>query len=155
MCRVTVLHEYKRFYAAEYRRRFPEKAKLAVKRSWQKRHDYYLQASREYGRRFRQSVAQVVMDHYSNGSFRCACCSESNLDFFTIDHIDGGGLKERMALFGRPNTAGTKFYNWLIKKGFPSGYQVLCANCNMSKGKHGVCIHQTLRFALCDGTCHF
>ena len=34
---------------------------------------------------------------------------------------------------------GDKLYRWLIRKNFPSGYQILCMNCNFAKGK---CSHE-------------
>lgn len=142
-CQAIEKQEYRRLYAATYRRKHPIKARQAVKRAWKKNHDYYLKANRKYGYRYRKDVIQKVMGHYSRGTFACACCGESERDFLTIDHIEGKGIKHRTSLFGRPNSGGHMFYRWLIKNGFPSGYAVLCMNCNFSKGKHKVCIHQT------------
>lgn len=68
----------------------------------------------------------------------CACCGERELAFLTIDHIDGGGTKHRQEVGG-----GSKFYRWLITNEFPSGYQVLCANCNTGRLTNGgVCPHK-------------
>lgn len=68
----------------------------------------------------------------------CACCGESEKMFLQIDHIAGGGKKDRDAgLFS------ATWYRWLKRSGFPKDYQLLCANCNW--GKHlngGVCPHQ-------------
>lgn len=72
---------------------------------------------------------------------RCVCCKESELAFLTMDHIDEGGNAHRRTLTKDGSIAGSpKFYNWLIKNNFPSGFQVLCHNCNFAKS-HGGCPH--------------
>lgn len=60
------------------------------------------------------------------------------MKFLSIDHINGGGSKHTKSL----NRRGVTFYLWLIKQGFPDGYQTLCYNCNFAKGHFGVCPHQ-------------
>ena len=77
----------------------------------------------------------LIVSHYGG---RCACCGESNIDLLTIDHIYGSGTKHVKGLGGWKN-----FYRWLKHNNFPSGYQVLCHNCN--DGRHingGVCLHK-------------
>lgn len=32
-------------------------------------------------------------------------------------------------------------YRWLKQQGFPTGFRVLCMNCNFSYGLHGYCPH--------------
>lgn len=81
-----------------------------------------------------QKIKKQVIEHY--GGF-CICCKESNLVFLAIDHLNGGGSKER-AKVGH----GTQFYRWLIKNNYPEGYQVLCHNCNFAK-RMGPCPHTT------------
>ncbi len=77
-----------------------------------------------------------VMDGYGG---KCACCGETELAFLTIDHIDGGGCKHRRSL---NMGAGVQFYRKLLREGCPSGYQVLCFNCNMGRAVNGgVCPH--------------
>lgn len=72
------------------------------------------------------------------GGVRCACCSVAFLSMLTIDHINGGGNKHRESILN--SRGGTSFYRWLKKNGYPSGYQVLCWNCNLSK-RYGPCEH--------------
>jgi hypothetical protein len=31
---------------------------------------------------------------------------------------------------------------WLVQHNFPTGFQILCMNCNFAKGKLGTCPHQ-------------
>ncbi len=87
------------------------------------------------GVRLRAKMA--VFNHYSNGNPKCACCGEKQIKFLQLDHINGGGTKERI-LHG----AGTGVYCYLRKNNYPKGYQILCANCNFAKGLYGQCPHK-------------
>ena len=72
-----------------------------------------------------------VFSHYCpSGRIRCARCGEDDLDVLQLDHINGGGAKQirDLGLHG-----GLSFYIWLMHHDYPSGYQVLCANCNIKK----------------------
>lgn len=85
-------------------------------------------------RRFlRQKPKLIVIDHYSKGQNKCACCSENNILHLTIDHIYGDGNRHRMSIR-------KEIYNWLIKNNFPSGYQILCWPCNSSKSDGERCM---------------
>lgn len=73
-----------------------------------------------------------AMLHYGNS---CYCCKEDRLLFLTIDHINGGGNEHREEI-------GSNIYPWLIKNGYPSGFQVACHNCNSGAGINGgMCPH--------------
>lgn len=76
----------------------------------------------------------------------CMCCGEDREPFLVIDHVDGGGNAHRQVVVGGKNGAraggGPYFYRWLRLNGYPSGFQVLCANCNMAKDRPGGCPHQ-------------
>jgi len=128
----------------EYRRKYPEKCKAAVDRAMAKRPEYYKSMQKAYWIRIREKLFCEAIGHYSNGKFICACCGEMERDFLTIDYVNGNGNKERLEVFGNLG-GGWRFYRWLIKQGFPEGYAVLCMNCNMSKGKHGTCVHEMKR----------
>lgn len=78
---------------------------------------------------------QTVINAYGG---RCACCGESTLDFLTVDHLNGDGAAHRKSL----REQGKVFYDWLVKNNFPSGFQILCYNCNSSKGTGDMCYHQ-------------
>lgn len=80
----------------------------------------------------------TVLSQYAGGTPKCACCGETEPKFLSIDHINGGGLQERMANGGR---GATGFYLSLKRRGYPEGYQVLCHNCNQAKGHYGACPH--------------
>lgn len=72
-----------------------------------------------------------VLTHYGDGRCACVKCNFSDIRALTIDHIDGGGLAHRKKI-GIP-ASGTAFYRYLIKQGFPDGYQTLCGNCQRIK----------------------
>jgi hypothetical protein len=76
-----------------------------------------------------------TMKYYGDG--KCACCNVSDLDVLCLDHIKGGGAEER-----RKHGSGANFYRVLAARGYPSGYQVLCFNCNFGKFLRGICPHQ-------------
>lgn len=76
------------------------------------------------------------------GGYVCACCKETEPMFLSIDHIENNGAEERRS--GQYKGGGSPFYGWLKKQGFPSGYQVLCMNCQVGKHRNkGVCPHQS------------
>jgi len=80
---------------------------------------------------------QKVLMFYTNGTMKCQCpkCDITNSYFLTIDHINGDGAKHRRLL--KRNS----IYRWLISNNFPKGFQVLCFNCNMTKGANRTCGH--------------
>lgn len=65
--------------------------------------------------------------HYGGGTIGCRACGESETEFLTLDHVNGGGKKHSRAI-------GNNIYSWASKNRFPSGFQVLCRNCNQEKG---------------------
>lgn len=74
------------------------------------------------------------------GGYKCACCGETEPLFMTLDHIanDGNEHRKKLGFLG-----GHLLYKWLKGHNYPSGFQVLCTNCNHGKHRnHGVCPHQ-------------
>ena len=68
----------------------------------------------------------------------CRCCGEDKfLIFLTIDHITN-----RKNTRHRKGLAGSGLYAYLKKENYPSGYQVLCVNCNSAKSDSGICPHK-------------
>ena len=70
-----------------------------------------------------------VLCHYSDSKCACIVCGEDDPACLSIDHINGGGGEHRRRI-------GSHFYAWLIKQGFPNGYQTLCMNCQFKKRYH-------------------
>jgi len=87
----------------------------------------------EAGKRLRLDV----LTHYSSGTPKCACCGETILEFLALDHINGGGQIHRKEI-----GSGHSLSRWLIRTGYPEGFQILCHNCNCAKGFYGQCPHQ-------------
>lgn len=86
---------------------------------------YHLELTRKYRR--------MAIEAYGG---RCACCGIDEPTFLAFDHINDDGARHRREVRGR-NMA-----NWLVQNRFPSGFQLLCHNCNHAK-RLGVCPHKT------------
>lgn len=85
-----------------------------------------------------QTYRLEALRHYAGGEPACACCRETTVEFLTFDHMNGGGAKHRESLRGKA----ASFALWLKNNGYPSGYRVLCMNCNLAVGVYGTCPHQ-------------
>lgn len=92
---------------------------------------------RESGRRRKLRVM------HGYGGPECVCCGEKCLTMLTIDHVNNDGAKHRNELNGgKGREASVELYCWLEENNYPSGFQVLCYNCNISKHRNGgVCGH--------------
>lgn len=140
-CSVKYYIEYnKRWSGNFYKTLSPEDRKIINKKA----KDYVRNESTE--RRFqrlsamRERSKKNRVEVINNYGGKCACCSESILEFLSIDHINGGGKQHRKEIGGGGNT----FYRWLKRNNYPEGFRVLCNNCNMSIGFYGYCPHQKL-----------
>lgn len=89
-----------------------------------------------HGPLYREKLKKETFEAYGGA---CVCCGETWFAFLCIDHIEGGGNTDRKALTGSHLTAGVVFYRVLRRQNFPSGYQILCFNCNMAKDRTGGC----------------
>lgn len=106
---------------------------------------------KEAARRRHFGLQKLVFEAYGND---CACCGEKRRSMLTVDHVNNDGADHRRALgahyrahrWRNANIGGTSLYRDLVKRGFPEGFQLLCANCNASKSRNGgICEHQTER----------
>lgn len=90
-------------------------------------------------KRLRAAEQERILDAYGHA---CACCGERERLFLTVDHVNNDGAEHRKTFNG-------DLYKWLIRQGFPDGFQILCFNCNMGKYRNGgVCPHhQAVRLA--------
>ena len=97
-------------------------------------------AMSQRGQIVRAKQKYVVINHYSNGTMKCARCYFSDIRALSIDHINGGGRKQEKEL----RKIGTILYRWLPKNNFPEGYQVLCLNCQFIKRLENkeCCLHK-------------
>jgi hypothetical protein len=69
----------------------------------------------------------IVFQHYGEGKIRCKRCGMKDIRALSIDHINGGGSKHLKEI------RTSNMYLWLINNNFPTGYQVLCMNCQWIK----------------------
>ena len=100
---------------------------------------------REYMLWRRLVIKEAVFQAY--GGWQCACCGETERLFLTLDHVENNGAEERRKISGKRTSAGYQTYTVLFRQDFPSGYQVLCMNCQHGKRMNqGICPHQ--------GTCN-
>ena len=93
----------------------------------------YNEANRARSRRLREAVLAAY-----GGT--CSCCGEARYEFLTLDHVGGGGSDHRRAIH-------RKVYAEVRRLGFPSGYRLLCWNCNCATGRYGYCPHERERAA--------
>ena len=109
------VREEKINYYREYRKNNIDKVKiLSIKR---------LPHKNELRRILNAKRKVEVIDHYTNGAMICTECGESRFETLTIDHINGGGRAHVKSL-------AVSIYRWLIKNNFPTGFRILCYNCN-------------------------
>jgi len=78
-----------------------------------------------YNKQRRTALRMEALSAYGG---KCVNCGEDFPEILVIDHINGGGTRERKKIGGGPN-----FFFFLKQKQYPSGYQVLCYNCNALK----------------------
>lgn len=90
---------------------------------------------RKYQNDYLKRLKLKILKHYGGNPPMCACCNEKEIKFLTIDHM----LKKEK--YGKNYCSGTSLTIMLNKENFPEGFQVLCFNCNLSKGIYGVCPH--------------
>jgi len=76
-------------------------------------------------REVQQQFKANVISHYSEGTMKCQWCSFGDMRALSIDHINGGGARHIKQV--------GNLYTWLIKNGYPDGFQVLCMNCQWIK----------------------
>ena len=84
----------------------------------------------------RFDTARVRLELIAMLGGKCRCCEEDWTDFLTIDHVHNDG-------YLMPQGSRRRYF--LIKKELREGkgdrYQVLCANCHVSKSWRGGCTH--------------
>lgn len=101
----------------------------------------YNKRRKEHYRELRRGIKKAALDAYGGV---CACCGEKQIEFLTIDHINDDGAEHRKSIWGKDSRSagGNRFYYWLRRNKYPSGFQVLCFNCNFAKFHFDVCPHR-------------
>jgi hypothetical protein len=66
----------------------------------------------------------------------CKCCHEHEIGFLSVNHKNNDGAEHKRLL---GISGGSQFYCWIIKNNYPDCLELLCNNCNVSRGLYGVC----------------
>ena len=103
------------------------------RKEWRKKNKDKLRTiNYEFAKKYRYEV----LSNYGN---KCACCGETEADFLQVDHVNNDGVEHRKSV------PSNRLYRWLIRNNFPPDFQILCSNCNLSKGfprNNNKCVHQ-------------
>ncbi len=82
-----------------------------------------------YDQRYYQRLKLKVFQHYSGKEMpECGRCEFSDMRALCLDHVNGNGSEDRKRFHGSVH-----LFRHLRDKGYPDGYQILCANCNYIK----------------------
>lgn len=72
----------------------------------------------------------------------CSCCGEKQLEFLTVEHIDGNGKKHRDEV-----GHGRYIYKDLKKRGWPKeNFTIMCWNCNCARKYNRPCPHNITEY---------
>lgn len=111
-------------------------------RTWQRKYD-----KRRHPQKLlweKQNLAKLRATVLAGLGGKCSCCGETQNEFLTLEHVNGGGRAHRKAARSL-----YRVYHDVIDSGFDrSKYDVLCYNCNCSRGRWGYCPHQKQLAAL-------
>jgi hypothetical protein len=113
--------QYMKIYTKIHEKELKEKAKIY----WEKNKQRFKERKIEYWKKRNNQLRNAIFDKFGN---KCARCGFSDVRALQIDHINGGGGREKKML---------KNNNWaLFQKVLADTtgkYQLLCANCNWIK----------------------
>lgn len=102
-----------------------------IKDSWLLRNP---ERRKETTRKHNKNLKDTFLRMYGG---KCVCCGETAWEFLTIEHKLG------QVGINRKNKETGKFaYAKAVKEYRPDLYEILCWNCNCSKGRYGYCPHQ-------------
>lgn len=112
-----------------------ECSRIRQKISYQKHRKEYIAKVSAHRLIWYARLRQELLDAYGR---RCACCGESEPAFLTLDHINGGGKKDRAQI---PDGQ-RGLYRKLKKLGWPTDrFRLLCMNCNFATRRGTPCPH--------------
>jgi hypothetical protein len=96
----------------------------------------WVAANLEAIRREKMGIKVTVIEGYGG---KCACCGEAEPMFLTLDHVNNDGAEHRRTTGLK---TGMTTWRYAKREGFPDIFQLLCWNCNSSKGAYGFCPHE-------------
>lgn len=129
---VSENRERKRQLDTEWRAENHAKTVGYQRAHYQRNKERKRKAALEYHYKYKDAVFAAY------GGYICACCGETERQFLCIDHVRNDGADHRRKIGRRV------IYQWIALNGFPPGFQVLCANCNLGKQLNGgLCPHKS------------
>lgn len=96
----------------------------------------YLKRNAENQKRSRYKIKLEAFTHYStNGEIKCAKCGFLDVRALGLDHINNDGIAHKKTINAKypRQVTGTLVYRDLKRRGWPTGFQILCYNCNWIK----------------------
>ncbi len=83
---------------------------------------------RQYNLKRWHKIRLKILTHYGGDPPKCNHCGLNNYKVLELDHINNNGAEERKKL-----KSTYQIYFWIVKNNYPTGYQILCRNCNWLK----------------------
>lgn len=102
---------------------------------YQQYRDTHKEETRARTKKSRKTLRTTILELLGNV---CACCGDTTYEFLAVDHINGGGNQHRKSL----KNPCTIYRQIRDDPEFRKLFQVLCHNCNCSRGFHGYCPHE-------------
>ena len=129
----------------ERRAKNPEKYNAQMQK-WRKNNPKrWSEINSKSGLKNRTKIKKIVFSHYAK-PLQCVCCGVKGIEFLTIDHIipkrEMGKDSKLIDLGFTSKLRGEKLNRWLKNNNYPTGFQILCWNCNFAKGLFGKCPHE-------------
>lgn len=125
---------YMRAYLKKWMANAPPEKKERWRRMRAANQAAHPETSRAKAKRFRDKIREQVLTAYGGA---CVCCGENEYVFLTIDHI----VPIKRA---RGRDSSYEVCLQLRKEGYPTGYQILCYNCNHAKKTGDECPHRLI-----------
>lgn len=116
----------KNIYIRKIKEESPERYKEIMKKTYVRSKPYRIKNRIRRNAQFRELLHKKRADIINFLGGKCVRCGFIDFRALQIDHINGGGIKEKN-LMSNP----LKYYKVICNN--PQKYQLLCANCNWIK----------------------
>lgn len=95
-------------------------------------------------KKYADTLKRKVIALFCGSEAHCQCvgCHTAAICFLSIDHIKGNGKEQKTS--GGWRQVSKSLWLWILKyykrhKKLPSGFQILCLNCNYTKRQSSCC----------------
>lgn len=124
---------------AEYRRRRDDGDPSYRERDRQRAKEWQLANRKRRNETVLRSLNRLREEVRAAYGGRCSCCGETEPIFLGIDHVNGGGGRDR----AENKLFGIAMYRFLRNRGYPPEFRLLCHNCNLGRYLNGgACPHE-------------